>query len=186
MSNHLSAAKNPLYDAIIQRTRKDETQMVQELLASAEVPVKAHDLAYRLVVAVRQGRLGQGGLDAFLFQYNLSSEEGIALMCLAEALLRIPDKQTVDKLIRDKLSSADWDAHLSKSKSLFVNAATWALMLTGKIVSQDTSPDHHMSGIFKRFVARTGEPIVRQAIMQAMRILGRQFVMGRTIEEGLK
>lgn len=177
---------DPLKTKIAEHTRCDESTLVQHLLPLATVPQGTHDLAYRLVVGVRQGRLGQGGLDAFLFQYNLSSEEGIALMCLAEALLRIPDKHTIDKLIKDKLSSADWSAHLGQSKSLFVNAATWALMLTGKIMTPESSPQQHMAGIFKRFTARTGEPIVRQAVIQAMRILGRQFVMGRTIEESLK
>src|SRR5207237_9179486 len=96
------------------------------------------DQARAFVVAVRRERLGKGGIDAFLQEYALSSPEGVALMCLAEALLRIPDAETVDRLIRDKIAAADWRHHLGHSGSLFVNASTWALMLTGRLLR----PDH--------------------------------------------
>ncbi len=138
----------------------------------------------RLVTAVRRERLGKGGIDAFLHEYALSSPEGVALMCLAEALLRIPDAETVDRLIRDKLGEADWARHLGQSESVFVNASTWALMLTGRLLHDEPS-EHDLRGALRRFVARSGEPVVRQAVTAAMRILGRQFVMGRTIEEAL-
>jgi RHH-type proline utilization regulon transcriptional repressor/proline dehydrogenase/delta 1-pyrroline-5-carboxylate dehydrogenase len=145
-----------------------------------------HDQARQLVVSVRKRRLGKGGLDAFLFEYDLSSEEGIALMCMAEALLRIPDSDTIDRLIRDKITAPDWERHLGKSESMFVNAATWALMLTGKVVQVDSKDANRLSSTLKRMVSRTGEPVIRQAVAQAMKILGRQFVMGHSIQDALK
>src|SRR6266851_9352819 len=128
----------------------------------------------------------RGGLDAFLQEYALSSPEGVALMCLAEALLRIPDSETVDRLIRDKIASADWQRHLGHSGSLFVNASTWALMLTGRLLrSESPGGDADLGSILRRFIARSGEPVWRQAVTAAMRILADQFIMGRTIEEAL-
>jgi RHH-type proline utilization regulon transcriptional repressor/proline dehydrogenase/delta 1-pyrroline-5-carboxylate dehydrogenase len=106
-------------------------------------------------------------------------------MCVAEALLRIPDQGTADKLIRDKLGDADWDAHMGQSSSLLVNASTWGLMITGRIVGLAESTARDVSGAFKRLVARAGEPAIRLAVRQAMRIMGHQFVMGRTIQEAL-
>src|SRR5216684_2296145 len=114
-----------------------------------------------------------------------SSPEGVALLCLAEALLRVPDAETVDRLIRDKIGEADWERHLGRSESIFVNASTLALMLTGRLLHTEPA-QHDLRGALRRFVARSGEPIVRQAVTAAMRILGRQFVMGRTIEEALE
>lgn len=181
--------------AIDKRYRMDETECVTEILAAAALEPTLYRAveakARKLVEGVRQKRLSQSGIDAFMFQYDLSSEEGIALMCLAEALLRIPDKETVDSLIRDKLAQGNWQAHAGKSHSLFVNAATWALMLTGKIVdvpSKFTRQTHEnsLTQALKRLASKGGEPIVRQAIHQAMKILGRQFVMGRTIKGALK
>jgi RHH-type transcriptional regulator, proline utilization regulon repressor / proline dehydrogenase / delta 1-pyrroline-5-carboxylate dehydrogenase len=178
----------PLRAAIGDAHRFDETEAAARILAAAAVPVEARgriaDTARRLVEAVRRARRGKGGIDAFLSEYALSSQEGVALMCLAEALLRIPDAETADRLIRDKIGSADWQRHLGHSGSLFVNASTWALMLTGRLLRGDES--HDLPGAWHRFVARSGEPVVRQAVVAAMRILGRQFVMGRTIEEALE
>src|SRR5437764_1740797 len=139
--------------------------------------------ARRLVDTVRRERLGKGGLDAFLHEYALSSPEGVALMCLAEALLRIPDAETVDKLIRDKIAAADWHSHLGHSGSLFVNASTWALMLTGRLLRPENEND--VGDALRRLIARSSEPVWRQAVTAAMRILAGQFVMGRTIEEAL-
>lgn len=173
--------------------RIDETTCVNEILEKAAYPLELLNnvqlQATELVTKVRQKRLLQSGLDAFMFQYSLSSEEGIALMCLAEALLRIPDKETVDKLIRDKLSEGNWRSHLGRSHSFFVNAATWALMLTGKVVAAGNHRENHeqtLTTVLKRLASKGGEPIVRQAIGSAMRILGRQFVMGRKISTALK
>src|SRR3546814_804893 len=107
-------------------------------------------------------------------------------MCLAEALLRIPDADTRDRLIRDKIGGADWKSHLGKSESLFVNASTWALMLTGRLVKMEDEDPRDLGDVLGRLAARSGEPAIRQAMIQAMRIMGRQFVMGRTIEEALE
>ncbi|HEX6440580.1 MAG TPA: bifunctional proline dehydrogenase/L-glutamate gamma-semialdehyde dehydrogenase PutA [Stellaceae bacterium] len=124
-------------------------------------------------------------MDAFLHEYALSSPEGVALLCLAEALLRVPDAETVDRLIRDKLGEANWEIHLGRSESIFVNASTWALMLTGRLLHAEPA-EPYLRGVLRRLAARSGEPVVRQAVTAAMRILGRQFVIGRTIEEAIQ
>src|SRR6266568_517550 len=180
--------ETPLRTAIRDAHRLDETEADARILAAADIPAEARDhiaaTARRLVDAVRRERLGKGGLDAFLQEYALSSPEGVALMCLAEALLRIPDSETVDRLIRDKIAAADWQRHLGHSGSLFVNASTWALMLTGRLLRSDQA-DADLGSILRRFIARSGEPVWRQAVTAAMRILADQFIMGRTIEEAL-
>src|SRR5690606_23610355 len=126
-----------------------------------------------------------GGVDAFMQEYSLSSEEGVVLMCLAEALLRIPDAATQDKLIADKVGGRQWAEHIGQSDSLFVNASTWGLMLTGRVLGLRNDKDGAFFGIAKRLVHRSGEPVIRQALRQAMRIMGKQFVLGRTIDEAL-
>ncbi|MDP6604150.1 MAG: bifunctional proline dehydrogenase/L-glutamate gamma-semialdehyde dehydrogenase, partial [Rhodospirillales bacterium] len=168
----------------------DETACVVALLPEAspnpDARKRVHERAAALVRRVREMRHGDGGLDAFLNEYGLSNKEGVVLMCLAEALLRVPDADTADRLIRDKIAEADWHGHLGKSDSLFVNASTWALMLTGRVM--DLAGDDELRDVgdfLGRAVAKTGEPVIRQAMIQAMRILGRQFVMGRTIEVAL-
>jgi len=173
--------------AIRDAHRQDETAADARILAAADMPPEAREriavTARRLVDTVRRERLGKGGLDAFLHEYALSSPEGVALMCLAEALLRIPDAETVDKLIRDKIAAADWHSHLGHSGSLFVNASTWALMLTGRLLRPENEND--VGDALRRLIARSSEPVWRQAVTAAMRILAGQFVMGRTIEEAL-
>ena len=167
----------------------DETEAVACILAAAEIPVDMRhcigERARGIVAAVRRDRLGKGGIDAFLHEYALSSPEGVALLCLAEALLRIPDAETVDRLIRDKIGSADWESHLGRSESMFINASTWALMLTGRLL-RTASPAPDLRTVLRRFVARSSEPVLRQAVTAAMHIIGRQFVMGRTIGEALE
>ena len=168
---------------------EDETVLVKRLAAVATLTsddnARVADLAKTYVLAVRGKRKAQGSIDAFMQEYSLSSEEGVVLMCLAEALLRIPDAETADKLIADKIGGRDWESHLGQSESLFVNASAWGLMLTGKIVTlgQDVSGD--ALGFMKRFVRRSGEPVLRGAMKQAMRIMGRQFVLGQTIEDAM-
>src|SRR5260370_40459796 len=179
----------PLRAAIRDSCRIDETAAIDRILAAAQIPPDARDriagIARGLVAAVRNERVGKGGIDAFLHEYALSSPEGVALLCLAEALLRIPDSETIDRLIRDKISEADWASHVGHSQSIFVNASTWALMLTGRLLHAEPA-EHDLRAVLRRFVARSGEPIVRQAVTAAMRILGHQFVMGRSIEEALE
>ncbi len=147
---------------------------------------RIEDLARSLVVKVRQNSGAKGGIEALLQEYDLSSQEGVMLMCLAEALLRIPDVETADRLIRDKLSQAEWDAHLGKSSSFFVNASTWGLLLTGHIVQLAPEMIHQSSSFFSRLVSKSGEPVIRLAIKRAMKIIGQQFVMGTSIEEAIK
>ncbi|MEM6639985.1 MAG: bifunctional proline dehydrogenase/L-glutamate gamma-semialdehyde dehydrogenase PutA [Pseudomonadota bacterium] len=169
----------------------DETACVEALLDANTLDRRTRDRirsnAAKLVHAVRAERGNRGGLDAFLHQYDLSSQEGIVLMCLAEALLRVPDADTADQLIRDKLASGDWKEHAGTSSSMFVNASTWGLMLTGRVLgpSEEVLEDDPGS-LMSRLVARAGEPVVRAAMRQAMKIMGHQFVMGRTIAEALK
>lgn len=181
--------EDALRAAITTAYRNDEAVVVKNLLDNLHLDyaekLRINNTAAKLVKEVRQQRLGNSGLDSFLYQYNLSSEEGIALMCLAEALLRVPDKETVNKLISDKISPANWQAHLGKSNSVFVNAATWGLMLTGKIYDTKDTATGQFSKAFKGLVKRGGEPVIRKAIAHAMKILGKQFVMGRNIQEAV-
>lgn len=168
----------------------DEATAVRELLERARLPDNhRHEItrhATALVKAVRRNRKKKGGLDAFLKKYDLSSQEGVVLMCLAEALLRIPDADTADRLIADKISAGDWKGHLGASDSLFVNASTWGLMLTGHIIQPEHEALENPSGYLRRLAGRLGEPVVRTAMRQAMRIMGHQFVMGRDIGAALK
>ncbi|MFQ5936007.1 MAG: bifunctional proline dehydrogenase/L-glutamate gamma-semialdehyde dehydrogenase PutA [Acidiferrobacterales bacterium] len=181
---------DPLRAVIRDAFLADETTSLEALLPQAEIDTAANarvaEQARKLVIAVREKSKTQGGLDAFMHEYDLSSEEGVMLMCLAEALLRIPDADTADRLIRDKLAQGQWDKHLGKSHSLFVNASTWGLMLTGRMVQFDAATPEDINAFLGRLGARIGEPVVRLALNQAMRIMGHQYVMGRSIEEALQ
>ncbi|WP_037428654.1 bifunctional proline dehydrogenase/L-glutamate gamma-semialdehyde dehydrogenase PutA [Shewanella colwelliana] len=187
-----SATLNELFEAITNNYIVDEEQYLGELIqlvpASEDeiqrVTQRAHDLVKKVRQYDKKGLMV--GIDAFLQQYSLETQEGIILMCLAEALLRIPDAATADALIEDKLSGAKWDEHLSKSDSTLVNASTWGLMLTGKIVNLDKDIDGKPSSLLNRLVNRMGEPVIRQAMLAAMKIMGKQFVLGRTVKEALK
>ncbi len=176
--------------AIAADYRRDEAAAVAPLAERAALPPAAAERvaarAAELVQGIRARRTAFGGVDTFLAEYGLTSREGIALMCLAEALLRIPDAGTADRLIRDKIGSADWDRHLGRDAGPFVNASTWALMLTGRLVAPDRGAAERPRGVLDRLVARLGEPVIREALRHAMRIMGRQFVMGRTIAEALE
>ncbi len=167
----------------------DETALVQKLATQAELDGDAaketQKLATDLVRSVRKGRKQKGGVDEFMQEYSLSSQEGVVLMCLAEALLRIPDDHTADKLIADKIGGKDWEKHMGASESLFVNASTWGLMLTGRFVGLGGDATSNPAGYFSKIVKRSGEPVVRQAMRHAMKIMGKQFVLGRTISEAL-
>lgn len=184
----ISVKKNPLRLAIAQAYYADETTCVKQLLQQAALPrqviEKISQCAAQLIDQIRKQRLSKGGLDAFLYEYDLSSEEGIALMCLAEALLRIPDSKTIDALLKDKITHADWASHLGQSASFFVNASTWGLVLTGKLLQSDQSGG--LGNVLRRFVSRSSAPIIRKTVKQAMQVLGRQFVMGQGIDEALK
>ena len=167
----------------------DEQALVSKLCEAADSGKRARTkigkTAASLVAAVRRNSSNEGGIEAFLQQYDLSSEEGILLMCVAEALLRIPDGRTADRLIADKISAANWKEHIGESDSLFVNASTWGLMLTGKILNLDSIAKGNPTRFLGKLVSRAGEPVVRTAMRQAMKIMGHQFVTGRTIDEAL-
>ncbi len=163
----------------------EEAECLNTLLSLAKLnereQTQVEVLARQLVNKVRSMEWARDGIDALLHEYDLSTQEGMLLMSLAEALLRIPDAATADRLIQDKLSGAEWDSHFGHSPSFFVNASTWGLLLTGKIVKLEAS-----SSLFGRLLSRSSEPVIRMAIKQAMRLIGHQFVMGSTLDEALK
>ena len=167
--------------------RAPEKDCVLALCEAASLPAdaqaKVEAAALQLVSNVRARRTRSSGVDALMREFSLSSDEGVALMCLAEALLRIPDAATRDALIRDKIGGGDWQAHLGRSPSLFVNAASWGLVLTGKLVS--THSQDSLGSALARLVSKGGEPVIRRAVDLAMRMLGRQFVTGETIEAAI-
>ncbi len=168
--------------------RPEEHQVVEERLNQARLDPgeigEATATARTLVKAVRAQK--PSGVDAFLQTYDLGSDEGIAMMCLAEALLRIPDTHTADELIADKLAGPDWSEKLGTSDSSFVNAATFSLLLTGKVLEGAQDRSDNWRAALGRAVGRLGEPVVRTAVREAMKILGRNFVFGRTIDEAMK
>jgi RHH-type proline utilization regulon transcriptional repressor/proline dehydrogenase/delta 1-pyrroline-5-carboxylate dehydrogenase len=168
--------------------RPGEEQVAIERIGQARLNPselgEANATARALVKGVRAHK--PSGVDAFLQAYDLGSDEGIAMMCLAEALLRIPDSHTADELIADKLSGPDWSDKLGRSDSSFVNAATFSLLLTGKVLEGAQDRSDNWKAVLGRAVGRLGEPVVRTAVREAMKILGRNFVFGRTIDEALK
>ena len=168
--------------------RPDEEQVANERIAQARLsPAEIGEAAATARTLVKRVRGHKpSGVDAFLHAYDLGSDEGIAMMCLAEALLRIPDAHTADELIADKLSGPDWSEQLGRSDSAFVNAATFSLLLTGKVLEGAQDRSDNWKAALGRAVGRLGEPVVRTAVREAMKILGRNFVFGRTIDEALK
>ncbi|MCW0935727.1 trifunctional transcriptional regulator/proline dehydrogenase/L-glutamate gamma-semialdehyde dehydrogenase [Pantoea sp. RG18] len=176
--------------AVTAAWRRPETDAVPMMLEQARLPAalaeKTHQLAYQLAEKLRhqKGATGRAGMvQSLLQEFSLSSHEGVALMCLAEALLRIPDKPTRDALIRDKISNGNWQSHLGRSPSLFVNAATWGLLFTGRLVS--THNESNLSSSLNRIIGKGGEPLIRKGVDMAMRLMGEQFVTGETIAEAL-
>ena len=174
--------------AIARHCRADEAAAVAALVEAFQPfrpgPAAVAARAGELVRAVRARRRSAGGVDTLMHEFSLSSQEGVALMCLAEALLRIPDSATRDRLIRDKLAGGDWQAHLGHSDSLFVNAAAWGLTIGGALVSPH--PQGALADSLTRLLARGGEPLIRRGVELAMALLGRQFVMGETIAAALE
>ncbi len=176
-----------LRERISSHCRDDEAATVRALLPQASLPAatleRTRVLATTLAEGVRRERARAGGVDALMLEFSLDSREGVALMCLAEALLRIPDAATRDRLIRDKIGQGDWRVHVGRSPSLFVNAAAWGLLVTGKLV--DVHSDSALEQAVASLLRKGGEPLIRRGVDLAMRLLGRQFVLGRTIEEAL-
>ncbi|WP_105659571.1 trifunctional transcriptional regulator/proline dehydrogenase/L-glutamate gamma-semialdehyde dehydrogenase [Cronobacter dublinensis] len=176
--------------AITAAWRRAETDAVPMLLEQARLPQpvaeKTHQLAWSLAEKLRNQKTASGRagmVQSLLQEFSLSSQEGVALMCLAEALLRIPDKATRDALIRDKISNGNWHSHIGRSPSLFVNAATWGLLFTGRLVS--THNEASLSRSLNRIIGKSGEPLIRKGVDMAMRLMGEQFVTGETIAEAL-
>ena len=186
LPDHLSATRQRIANAWL----RDEAESINELLHQAELPAEestvVQNVAADLVRRVRAKQDQRSPIAAFMQQYDLSSSEGMLLMCIAEALLRIPDSDTADRLIRDKLTEADWKKHIGTSKSVFVNASTWGLMLTGQIVTLPDATRRDYQAALRRLANRVGEPLVRLAVRQAMRIMGQQFIMGRHIKSALQ
>jgi RHH-type transcriptional regulator, proline utilization regulon repressor / proline dehydrogenase / delta 1-pyrroline-5-carboxylate dehydrogenase len=179
--------QSPLRKAITDAYRRPEAECVTALVQQATLPEETvkqvRATARKLIEALRAKHKGTG-VEGLVHEYSLSSQEGVALMCLAEALLRIPDMATRDALIRDKISNGDWKSHVGGGRSLFVNAATWGLVVTGKLTN--TVNDSGLSAALTRLIARCGEPVIRRGVDMAMRMMGEQFVTGETIDEALK
>ena len=175
-----------LWHAIETGTLQPEAPLLSRLIAGAALSAEDRArIAADGAALVRQIRadVRPGLMEVFLAEYGLSTEEGISLMCLAEALLRVPDAETMDALIEDKIAPSDWGRHLGHSASSLVNASTWALMLTGKVL-EDREPG--IVGHLKGAVKRLGEPVIRRAVRQAMKEMGRQFVLGETINSAME
>jgi RHH-type proline utilization regulon transcriptional repressor/proline dehydrogenase/delta 1-pyrroline-5-carboxylate dehydrogenase len=183
---HEVQAQTSLRAAITAACRRTEPQCLPPLIEAATLSAAASTVARktaRKLARALRAKQQHGGVEGLVREYALSSEEGVALMCLAEALLRIPDSATRDALIRDKIGGGDWRSHLGHSPSLFVNAATWGLVVTGKLTG--TTSESTLSNALIRLVARGGEPLIRKGVDLAMRMMGEQFVMGQTIGEAL-
>ncbi|MBL0373772.1 trifunctional transcriptional regulator/proline dehydrogenase/L-glutamate gamma-semialdehyde dehydrogenase [Rhizobium sp. KVB221] len=180
-------AQSALRQTITAAYRRDEAECLKPLIEAATVSPRLRETsastARKLIEALRAKHKGSG-VEGLVHEYSLSSQEGVALMCLAEALLRIPDTETRDALIRDKIAEGDWKSHIGGGKSLFVNAATWGLVVTGKLTS--TVNDRSLSAALTRLIARAGEPVIRRGVDMAMRMMGEQFVTGETIDEALR
>ena len=178
-SSRLSAMRATMRAAILE----DESHAVRDRVDAAGLTrTDRESIVARAVDLVRttRARAGTSVMQGFLAEYGLSTREGVALMCLAEALLRVPDPETIDALIEDKIGASDWAAHLGHSSSPLVNASTWALLLTGKVLGE---AEHGLAGALHEAIRRLGEPVIRTAIAQAMRELGHQFVLGRDMRE---
>ncbi|WP_100656241.1 bifunctional proline dehydrogenase/L-glutamate gamma-semialdehyde dehydrogenase PutA [Alteromonas flava] len=180
----------PLRQVIRDYHRIDEDKAIDFILPEAEINMRARsrawDRARKLVLQIRKEQQGHGGVDALLNEYSLSTSEGVVLMCLAEALLRVPDKSNQESLIRDKLSRGQWAPHLGNSDSLFVNASSWGLLLTGNMVNYADRSKSDQFNLLKKTMGRMGEPVIRRAMNIAMKVMGRQFVMGESIEDAIK
>ena len=189
----VSSSLLPTLDSFEQKIddayRMNESEAVKALLYYLQfdqsIETKIAEMAKQFVFYVRKQTAEKGGIEALMMHYDLSTEEGILLMCLAEALLRIPDKETESLLIEDKLTSAAWEKHIGLSESAFVNASTWGLALTGKILRSPQKPGAFRK-IWQNLIKRGGEPFIRQAVREAIKVMSRTFVIGRTIDEALK
>jgi len=183
--------QNPLRLAVRQRYQQSEPEIVRELLSDVGLTLRERHMLTEQAATVVSALRAQNNpsiMESFLSEYGLSTKEGVGLMCLAEALLRVPDSETIDELIADKIEPSNWGLHLGKSSSSLVNASTWALLLTGQILD-DSGKDNasvNPATAVRQLIRRVGEPVVRTAVSQAMKMLGKQFVLGQTIDEAIK
>ncbi|MFA0256277.1 bifunctional proline dehydrogenase/L-glutamate gamma-semialdehyde dehydrogenase PutA [Vibrio breoganii] len=186
----INQPKETLWSLISPMYMVDESAWLNELLKLAtpleEEKQRTKRQTTALIEAIRADKSSIQMIDALLLEYSLDTQEGILLMCLAEALMRIPDSETADALIKDKLTVADWKSHLSQSDSVFVNASTWGLMLTGKVVGVNNQETTSPSSALSKLVNKMSEPVIRKAMHQAMKVMGHQFVLGRDIKEAQK
>ncbi|MFM9271279.1 bifunctional proline dehydrogenase/L-glutamate gamma-semialdehyde dehydrogenase PutA [Halomonas elongata] len=168
----------------------DENAYVEELIKALDTDerdfARIADKTAELVREIREMDTAVDTIDELLQQYSLDTHEGLMLMCLAEAMLRIPDKATADALIEDKLGPADWKSYLGQSESWMVNASTWGLLMTGRVITMDKPQEGRPSGFINKMVNRMGEPVIRRAMVEAMKVMGKQFVLGRDVDEALK
>jgi RHH-type proline utilization regulon transcriptional repressor/proline dehydrogenase/delta 1-pyrroline-5-carboxylate dehydrogenase len=182
--------RSSLRDTITKAYRMDENEclnyLISQLQFAPDQTSKIEKIARQLVIETRESKKKQGKIDAILNQYDLSTDEGIALMCLSESLLRVPDKATMDKLISDKLSTGDWKEHLKNDQPAFVNAATWSLLLTGKIYGGTLDSQKTFGSALKRAGSRLGAAMIRPFILQMMKAIGNQFIIGEDIQTALK
>ena len=183
---NLQQWKQSIYD----NYQVDESSYLQELITlaapSSDEIKQITTSTIKLIKSVRSNSHKRDTIESFLHQYSLDTEEGVVLMCLAEALLRIPDANSANDLIKDKLSSADWSGYLGQSDSWLVNASSWGLVLTGKFVTLDNSFSGKSTNTLNKAISKAGEPVIRAALNQVMKFMGKQFVLGRNIEEALK
>ncbi|MBA6412014.1 bifunctional proline dehydrogenase/L-glutamate gamma-semialdehyde dehydrogenase PutA [Parahaliea sp. F7430] len=183
-------ADNSLRTQLRSQYREDEDQLLDRLLAMAQISHAARSRAWqrarKLVLHIRAEQSGSSSVDALLQEYALSSEEGVLLMCLAEALLRIPDQHSIERLIRDKLSAGNWSSHRGNSPSLLVNASTWALLLSSKVLHYNEQNPAEPFGLLQRSIGRLGEALIRSAVRYAMQKMGSQFVMGSSIDSAME
>lgn len=182
--NKLKSLREDIAAAYLSDELSCVNELRQILSQDSTLQSRIETTARKLIEKVRQEHNVSSALDAFLSEYDLSSEEGVLLMCLAESLLRIPDSETANRLINEKLALADWERHLGNHQSLLVNASTWGLLLTGQFV-RFTNAEEYFSGLFNRLLQKAGEPILRTALKEAMSILVHQFVIGRNIDEAI-
>jgi RHH-type proline utilization regulon transcriptional repressor/proline dehydrogenase/delta 1-pyrroline-5-carboxylate dehydrogenase len=178
------------FDSLDAAKFADEREAVAAALSvqplTPDVRAAVREDAEALVRAARRTARRQGVVESFLQEFSLSTPEGLALMCLAEALLRTPDEDARDRLIAEKIASADWASHIGRSGSLLVNASTWSLMMTGRLIDPDDQAAADLPGFIRRLAGRLGEPVIRRAVGEAVRIMGEQFVLGSTIDRALK
>ncbi|MEL7454568.1 MAG: proline dehydrogenase family protein, partial [Pseudomonadota bacterium] len=190
MDGSLSDLQFPDWDVLDNHKFADEEACVQDLLNERVLDEGARSATVRrardLVKRARARGRRKGVMESFLEEFGLSNSEGLALMCLAEALLRVPDAETRDDLIAEKIRSGDWGAHKGQSDSWLVNASTWGLMLTGRVIGSGMAPGQGAGAAVQGLVRSSGEPVIRAAMMQAMRIMGEQFVLGRSVEAALR